>query len=311
MALRTIRIGSLPGFQYDDADYDSAAETDQPMKAGTPVDATDVTRLMDIGLLYPLAVADIDNPTELASAIGSNGMMVLSYKAVGPAGLNEYTIYAYDSDGPALNSPYVVDAAGAGNERWIAIAGKYRIFTTMFTLTTKNPPIDADKAIYRDSTASDALVTSTWTQIKAFLKTYFDTIYAAINPAWTTPAYDAGDFTANGAMTWTVDAADVTTYAYLIEGKKMTVSIAIRQSTVGGVADTVLYVAIPASKTATKAMQNAAAFIVDNGAAAEAGGVIGVGSGATVIYFNRLNSVNWTLSANNTWVRGQITFEIN
>uniref|UniRef100_A0A6M3J0Y6 Putative tail protein n=1 Tax=viral metagenome TaxID=1070528 RepID=A0A6M3J0Y6_9ZZZZ len=42
---------------------------------------------------------------------------------------------------------------------------------------TKNPPIDADKAIYRDSTASDALVTSTWTQIKAFLKTYFDTLY--------------------------------------------------------------------------------------------------------------------------------------
>jgi len=46
-------------------------------------------------------------------------------------------------------------------------------------LGTKNPPIDADKAIYRDSTASDALVTSTWTQVKAFLKTYFDTIYAA------------------------------------------------------------------------------------------------------------------------------------
>lgn len=42
---------------------------------------------------------------------------------------------------------------------------------------TKNPPIDADKALYRNSASSDALVTSTWTQIKAFLKTYFDTVY--------------------------------------------------------------------------------------------------------------------------------------
>lgn len=44
-------------------------------------------------------------------------------------------------------------------------------------LTTKNPPIDADKVIYRNSASSDVLVTSTWTQIKAFLKTYFDTLY--------------------------------------------------------------------------------------------------------------------------------------
>jgi hypothetical protein len=49
--------------------------------------------------------------------------------------------------------------------------------TALGAVGTKNPPIDADKALYRDSTSSDAVVTSTWTQIKAFLKTYFDTIY--------------------------------------------------------------------------------------------------------------------------------------
>jgi hypothetical protein len=49
--------------------------------------------------------------------------------------------------------------------------------TALGTLGTKNPPIDADKLPYRDSTATDALVTSTWTQVKAFLKTYFDTLY--------------------------------------------------------------------------------------------------------------------------------------
>ena len=49
--------------------------------------------------------------------------------------------------------------------------------TGLGAVGTKNPPIDADKAVFRDSEDADALVTSTWSQIKAFLKTYFDTLY--------------------------------------------------------------------------------------------------------------------------------------
>jgi len=49
--------------------------------------------------------------------------------------------------------------------------------TALGAVGTKNPPIDADKVLYRDSAAADVLVTSTWTQVKAFLKTYFDTLY--------------------------------------------------------------------------------------------------------------------------------------
>lgn len=49
--------------------------------------------------------------------------------------------------------------------------------TALGTLDTKNPPIDADLVTQRDSVSSFALFTSTWTQIKAFLKTYFDTLY--------------------------------------------------------------------------------------------------------------------------------------
>ncbi len=182
MVLRQVRIGSIPDMQYDDADYDSAIETSQPMKAGTPVDANDVLRLGDLTvvMLPPTSVVNIDNPTELNTIAGTPGVLIVVHGVVPATGLDTYTIYAYDASGPAVSAPYIMDAAGAGDERWIAIAGKYRISTIMNTLGTKNPPIDADLAIYRDSAAAFALVTSTWTQIKAFLKLYFDTIYTSI-----------------------------------------------------------------------------------------------------------------------------------
>jgi hypothetical protein len=51
-------------------------------------------------------------------------------------------------------------------------------------LSTKNPPIDADLAVYRDSAAADSLVTSTWAQVKTFL---FNSP-ALVTPALGTPA---------------------------------------------------------------------------------------------------------------------------
>uniref|UniRef100_A0A6M3ID91 Uncharacterized protein n=1 Tax=viral metagenome TaxID=1070528 RepID=A0A6M3ID91_9ZZZZ len=52
--------------------------------------------------------------------------------------------------------------------------------TALGAVGTKNPPIDGDKFLYRDSTAADVLVTSTGTQVKAYLKTYLDTLYSTI-----------------------------------------------------------------------------------------------------------------------------------
>lgn len=75
-------------------------------------------------------------------------------------------------------SDIAVDAnLSAAAQAAIAASHDQNTDTDLGVVGTKNPPIDADKAIYRDSTASDTLVTSTWTQIKAFLKTYFDTLY--------------------------------------------------------------------------------------------------------------------------------------
>lgn len=46
--------------------------------------------------------------------------------------------------------------------------------------TAKNTPIDADIVGYVDTEASNVLKKTTWANIKAFLKTYFDTVYAPI-----------------------------------------------------------------------------------------------------------------------------------
>lgn len=59
MALKTIRIGSAENIhQYDDGSYDSAIETDQPIKAGSPIDSNDVLRKADIGTV----VGDVVGP---------------------------------------------------------------------------------------------------------------------------------------------------------------------------------------------------------------------------------------------------------
>ena len=65
MAYKEIRIGSLPGFLYNDGDYSEAIETTEPIKAGAPVDPSDVLRLADVGT----AVGDVIGP---AGATSSN-----------------------------------------------------------------------------------------------------------------------------------------------------------------------------------------------------------------------------------------------
>jgi hypothetical protein len=140
LALKKVYFGSVGPFVYDDTvpvndpDGDFAGEDHRSMTTDGqlfveqgPVLDEEVIRLVDLGfrLLPPVSVVDIDNPTELNTLTGDLGALVLTYEIIGATGQNEYTIYAYDASGPAVNAPYIMDADGAGDERWIAIAGKY------------------------------------------------------------------------------------------------------------------------------------------------------------------------------------------
>ena len=134
------------------------------------------------------------------------------------------------------------------------------------------------------------------------------TTYWYETQTWTTPTFDAGDYTGNNSMTWTVASGDVSTMAYVIDSEKMTVAFRILTTTVGGTPSTQLQIAIPASKTATKAMMNAC-YLVNNGTAAI--GFVRVDAAGTDIIIQLVNSGNWAASTDNTNVIGQITFEID
>lgn len=157
MAIRQIRIGSLDNItQYDDGDYAKSITVEDPIECtSTPVDGDDVLRLNDVGVI----IGDVIGPTtsvdsDMTEFDGITGKLI--------------------KDG-GLSHTNVADAISKKHTQGTD--------TALGAVGTKNPPIDADKLIYRDSTSSDALVTSTWTQVKAFLKTYFDTIYALASHA--------------------------------------------------------------------------------------------------------------------------------
>ena len=140
MAIRKIYIGSFGPFEYDDTlpandpdgdfpgeDHKSILTDGQMRVEQVPVEDEEVLRLVDLAfrVLPPVSVVNVNNPTELNTLAGDLGALVLAYEIIGATGQNEYTLYAYDASGPAVNVPYVMDADGAGDERWIAIGGKY------------------------------------------------------------------------------------------------------------------------------------------------------------------------------------------
>lgn len=64
-----------------------------------------------------------------------------------------------------------------------ALTNKTIDSTNIASLTAKNPPVDADSVVIVDSAAANVFKSVTWANIKATLKTYFDTLYTAINTA--------------------------------------------------------------------------------------------------------------------------------
>jgi len=163
--------------------------------------------------------------------------------------------------------------------------------------------------IVRIAGAASAVLVTDGSKVPSLSQTLPAAVQANISGfgAWTTPAFNAGNFTASGSMTWTVESGDVQTYAYTIIGKTMILNFTIVTSTVGGTPDSTLQIAIPASKLAAKTQTGGLTY---TDAALRGVGSTTVVAGGSIAYLYTYSWGNWTPSTNTTRVSGSIAFEI-
>lgn len=139
---------------------------------------------------------------------------------------------------------------------------------------------------------------------------YFERSRTTAMGEWTSVSFNAANFSASTGN-WTLQSGDQVTFAYTLVGKTMTVVFEFDGTDTSAVALT-LGVAIPGGFTAAKRTRSIIQTI-DNGGAAQAG-VAFVNAAGTVINFqSTVAGGGWANTgglANNTYVRGQITFEV-
>jgi hypothetical protein len=125
----------------------------------------------------------------------------------------------YLNDGENINDATAETPVDADRAGFFQIAGaviKYVTFANLFlwispkiaALASKTTPVDADSLVIVDSEASNVGKRLTFTNLKAFLKTYFDTLYvsASTPTAWTPTFTGFGTVSGVTAYSWRVGA---------------------------------------------------------------------------------------------------------
>lgn len=158
-------------------------------------------------------------------------------------------------------------------------------------LATKNPPVDNDTVVQRDSTNSDSLFTSTWTQIKAFLKSFFDGIYAPLS-----------DFLGLNA---TVNALNTTVSGHTTDIGNLQGDVSGLQDDVSGISDNVTTVQgdisdLQGNVTGLKTI--AIIYVIDGG-----GSAITIGQKGHLSIPFGCTITSWTLLADQS---GNITIDV-
>jgi hypothetical protein len=127
---------------------------------------------------------------------------------------------------------------------------------------------------------------------------------------WITPTFSAGDYTANGLMTVTVDAGDVTVNKYFVRGRSYYWTVQIDTFSTGGTPNTDVIITLGGGFSFSGGGSQNAFIVANNGGAVEVGRAFA--SSVTPIKFTiqRAVGANWANGANNNAMAGSIFFGI-
>lgn len=125
---------------------------------------------------------------------------------------------------------------------------------------------------------------------------------------WQTVVFAAGDYTAGGAMTWTVASGDVITHRYLMIGPNtMLLEVAIELATIVAVVDADCLLNIPNNKRAVR-RSGGSISITDN--SVNESGRYAVAVAGTNVVLSRQGGSVWTAVTNGQGVEFTIEIEV-
>lgn len=116
---------------------------------------------------------------------------------------------------------------------------------------------------------------------------------------WQTQTFAAGNFLANGSMTWTVAAGNVSTAEYCVIGGTMFLHLEVDSSTIGGSVNTQLIYTMPIASQTSSVF---ACEIRVNGTRQMAVAQTVAASKNVAIFVDATRATNWTLSTGNAGV---------
>lgn len=120
------------------------------------------------------------------------------------------------------------------------------------------------------------------------------------------PAFAAGNFVANGAMTWTLTAPDMSAYRYYLRGKQLFWWFQLDTTSVTAPLNTQLQLLIPGGFTCGLAAQGYV-FIIDNGTFTSGRWYMG---SSTHIFLEKPTAANWLAAVNTTYVAANGNIEV-
>lgn len=123
---------------------------------------------------------------------------------------------------------------------------------------------------------------------------------------WANVTYAAGNFTAGGTQTWTVDSGDIATNGYTEVGLTQTYAVVLLTTSVGGVANPELRIAIPNGRTAARTTAGSCVGL-DNGSSFNGFWQATGGNTYISVYKDPTAGSNWTAAANTTQMRCVMT----